>query len=52
MLTHQVFGVPNRLLTGIDFYNTQYGSDRYQAPGDIADSPLRYPADDGRRSTP
>ena len=33
--THYLFGLPNRLLTGIDFYNTQYGSDRYQAPGDI-----------------
>lgn len=30
---HQLFGVPNHLLTGIDFYNTQYDSDRYQAPG-------------------
>jgi len=25
--------VPNRLLTGVDLYNTQYGSDRYLAPG-------------------
>jgi iron complex outermembrane recepter protein len=33
--THQLFGVPNRLLTGIDLYKTQYGSDRYQAPGTI-----------------
>jgi len=32
---HQLFGVPNRLLTGIDLYNTQYSSDRYQAPGAI-----------------
>lgn len=30
---HQAFGLPNQLLTGIDFYNTQYGSDRSQAPG-------------------
>jgi iron complex outermembrane receptor protein len=27
------FGVQNRLLTGFDFYNTQYDSDRYEAPG-------------------
>jgi len=26
-------GVQNRLLTGFDFYNTQYDSDRYEAPG-------------------
>jgi iron complex outermembrane receptor protein len=32
-LQHQLFGVPNRLLTGIDFYNTQYNSDRPTAPG-------------------
>ena len=32
-MRHQLFGVPNRLLTGIDFYNTQYGSDRPQAEG-------------------
>jgi iron complex outermembrane recepter protein len=32
-ITHQAFGVQNRLLTGFDFYNTQYDSDRYQAPG-------------------
>jgi iron complex outermembrane recepter protein len=32
----QAFGVPNRLLTGFDFYNTQYDSDRYEAPGDQA----------------
>lgn len=30
---HQLLGVPNRLLTGIDFYNTQYNSDRPTAPG-------------------
>jgi iron complex outermembrane recepter protein len=30
---HQLFGVPNHLLTGIDVYNTQYDSDRPQAPG-------------------
>lgn len=30
---HQLFGVPNRLLTGIDVYNTQYDSDRPQAEG-------------------
>ena len=27
-VSHHLFGVPNRLLTGIDFYNTQYNSDR------------------------
>ncbi|MGI8526546.1 MAG: TonB-dependent receptor [Pseudolabrys sp.] len=32
-LSHQLFGVPNRLLTGIDFYNTQYSSDRPAARG-------------------
>jgi len=32
-MRHQLFGVPNRLLTGIDFYNTQYDSDRPQAEG-------------------
>lgn len=32
---HQLFGVPNHLLTGIDFYNTQYESDRPMAPGGI-----------------
>ena len=32
---HQMFGVPNHLLTGIDFYNTQYDSDRPMAPGGI-----------------
>lgn len=34
-VSHQAFGVPNHLLTGIDFYNTQYGSDRTDTPGDI-----------------
>jgi iron complex outermembrane receptor protein len=32
-MRHQLFGLPNRLLTGIDFYNTQYDSDRPQAEG-------------------
>jgi len=32
-VAHQLFGVPNKLLTGIDFYNTQYNSDRPTAPG-------------------
>jgi len=32
-MRHQLFGVPNRLLTGFDFYNTQYDSDRPQAEG-------------------
>jgi iron complex outermembrane receptor protein len=27
-VSHQLFGVSNRLLTGVDIYNTQYGSDR------------------------
>lgn len=31
--THRLFGVQNRLLTGIDLYNTQYNSDRSQRPG-------------------
>ena len=30
---HQLFGVQNHLLTGVDFYNTPYDSDRPQAPG-------------------
>jgi len=30
---HQLFGVPNHLLTGLDFYNTQYDSGRPEAPG-------------------
>ena len=32
-LAHRAFGIPAELLTGIDVYNTQYGSDRSQAPG-------------------
>jgi len=32
-LAHHMFGIQNRLLTGIDLYNTQYDSDRYEAPG-------------------
>jgi iron complex outermembrane recepter protein len=32
-VSHRLFGLPNRLLTGIDFYNTQYSSDRPAAPG-------------------
>lgn len=32
-IAHHAFGVPSQLLTGIDFYNTQYGSDRSQSPG-------------------
>ena len=32
-ISHQLFGVSNRLFTGIDFYNTQYNSDRPTAPG-------------------
>ncbi len=43
-----MFGVPNHLLTGIDFYNTQYDSDRSQAPGLARHSSLQYPANDGR----
>lgn len=31
-IAHQAFGVPSQLLTGVDFYNTQYDSDRYQMP--------------------
>jgi iron complex outermembrane receptor protein len=34
-ISNQAFGVPNHLLTGIDFYNTQYDSDRSDTPGDI-----------------
>jgi iron complex outermembrane receptor protein len=30
---HQLLGLPNRLFAGIDFYNTQYDSDRPTAPG-------------------
>ena len=32
-VTHRLFGLPNRLFAGIDFYNTQYDSDRPTAPG-------------------
>jgi len=32
-MSHRLFGLPNRLLTGIDFYNQQYNSDRPTAPG-------------------
>ncbi len=32
-ITHNLFGVSNHLLTGIDFYNTQYNSDRPTAFG-------------------
>jgi iron complex outermembrane receptor protein len=35
-MSHQAFGVPNHLLTGVDIYNTQYDSDRSESPGDIA----------------
>lgn len=31
-VSHRLFGMSNRLLTGIDFYNTQYDSDRYPQP--------------------
>src|SRR4029079_5247880 len=31
---HQLFGVPNRLLTGIDIYDTHYVSDRPMSPND------------------
>ncbi len=31
-VTHSLFGVPNRLKTGIDYYHTAYLSDRFQAP--------------------
>lgn len=31
-VAHHLFGVPNRLKAGIDFYNTDYLSDRSQAP--------------------
>jgi iron complex outermembrane receptor protein len=34
-VSHQLFGVPNRLLTGIDIYNTQYNSDRPTSPAAI-----------------
>jgi iron complex outermembrane receptor protein len=32
-VSHRLFGVSNHLLTGIDLYNTQYDSDRYEQPG-------------------
>lgn len=32
-VAHKAFGVPGQLQTGVDFYDTQYDSDRYQAPG-------------------
>lgn len=32
-ITHNLFGRPGKLLTGVDFYNTQYDSDRYQFDG-------------------
>ena len=35
--SHQLFGLPNRLLTGIDIYNTQYNSDRPTSPSNSAD---------------
>jgi iron complex outermembrane receptor protein len=31
-LAHGAFGVPNRLLTGVDIYDTKYDSDRSQSP--------------------
>ena len=51
-ISHQLFGVPNRLLTGVDFYNTQYHSDRPVGPRTGAGSYLRYPADDRRLLRP
>jgi iron complex outermembrane recepter protein len=32
-VTRQLFGRKDHLLTGVDLYNTDYASDRYQAPG-------------------
>jgi iron complex outermembrane receptor protein len=32
-VSHRLFGLSNRLLTGVDIYNTQYNSDRPTAPG-------------------
>jgi iron complex outermembrane receptor protein len=32
-MSGQLFGIQNHLLTGLDFYNTRYDSDRYEAPG-------------------
>lgn len=34
-VSHRLFGVQNRLLTGIDIYNTQYNSDRPTSPAAI-----------------
>ncbi len=34
-ISHHLFGVPNRLLTGIDVYNTQYNSDRPTSPATV-----------------
>lgn len=31
-VSHRLFGVANKLLTGVDLYNTQYGSDRPVQP--------------------
>ncbi|HWE79694.1 MAG TPA: TonB-dependent receptor [Pseudolabrys sp.] len=35
-MTHGAFGVPNELKTGVDLYNTQYGSDRSVQAGSPA----------------
>jgi iron complex outermembrane receptor protein len=32
-ISHRMFGVPGKLLTGVDFYDTQYNSDRLTMPG-------------------
>lgn len=32
-VTHNLFGRPGQMLTGVDYYNTQYDSDRYQFDG-------------------
>ncbi|MFN3658144.1 MAG: TonB-dependent receptor [Pseudolabrys sp.] len=32
-IAHNLFGRPGQLLTGVDYYNTQYDSDRYQFDG-------------------
>ncbi|HEX3710745.1 MAG TPA: TonB-dependent receptor [Pseudolabrys sp.] len=34
-VSSQVLGMPDHLLTGVDIYNTQYDSDRSEAPGYI-----------------
>lgn len=34
-ISHRLFGLGNKLLTGFDFYNTQYNSDRPDQPGDL-----------------